>query len=80
MSNKEVEIKGAKVEVARESNINDELYEKALNSKVFVDWLNRVNSPLSDGLTFHKITIQSVDLFGPRVGYLFFYFNSFYLI
>jgi len=56
--------------VEKEENITEELLDKALASKIFQDWLSRINSPLSDGLTFHKITIQSVDLFGPRVGFV----------
>jgi hypothetical protein len=58
---------GGKIQVPVEAEVGVDL-QKVLEAAVFVDWLAQVEA--NESLYIMHIHIQSVDMFGPRVGFL----------
>ena len=56
------------IDVIGDTGINDEILDKAIKSSVFNDWLNEATK--EKRWKIHTVTIQSVDMFGPRVGFV----------
>lgn len=62
----EVSINGTPVSVEAAPGVTPKQFEKALASPKFIDWVASVDP----GLAVKRVMIQSVDLFGPNVGFL----------
>lgn len=63
-----VTIHGAEVPVRAEVNITEEQFQKALVTPAFTAWVEKINAPGNESFVVKGITIQSIDMFGPRVG------------
>ena len=63
-----VEFRGKQVPVTVARQLNDEDVQKALNSNTFKAWLTKFSQPSNSNLDLQNIEIQSIDMFGPRVG------------
>ena len=53
-------------------SLSRELAEKAVESEPFTTWLDRCSTPANNGkqLELEAIELQSVDMFGKRVGFI----------
>eukprot|EP00980_Cylindrotheca_fusiformis_P030354 scaffold24680_cov113-Cylindrotheca_fusiformis.AAC.7 len=63
--------KGRRISASYANNISPETASLALESEVFRTWRDRCEKSYGDKeLDLHSVEIQSVDLFGPRVGFV----------
>eukprot|EP00850_Spirogloea_muscicola_P001515 SM000005S17312 [mRNA] locus=s5:1356241:1366812:- [translate_table: standard] len=70
---KDAVVSGLPVQVTGAPGISEAEIEKALASVPFKDWEKALRGPggiLNLGCTLRRITIQSVDMFGQRVGFV----------
>ena len=59
------------VPVRYPSAISDDTAKLALKSEIFVEWYNRCEKKHGDKqIEIHSVELQSVDMFGPRVGFV----------
>lgn len=66
---RKVSFKGKEIPVIADASVSDFLLEKAVSCVPFRSWLGKLETH-SDCFTLHKVLIQSVDMFGPRVGFV----------
>jgi len=64
----EVQIQGKNLPVVSSSPLTPELMKKAVSSVPFQDWVAAVNK--QDEYRVNSIDIQSIDLFGPNIGFI----------
>ena len=55
-------------EITHTVNISSENFQKAKQSKTFIDWQNRIE--YNNTIKVNKIEIHDVDMFGPNVGFI----------
>jgi ADP-sugar diphosphatase len=68
-----VNIHGHNITVERDAcltNVSNERLELIFSMKAFHDWLHNFDPEFFNQCTFTKILIQSIDIFGERVGFL----------
>ena len=68
-----IRIGGREVEVERGKGVEEEVFEKAMKSKLFSNWINEFNDPMKEertkGFIWHSLSLSSVDLFSDRVAF-----------
>jgi len=64
-----VEVKGNRVLVTAESNVSEHQLDLAITSVPFRNWISKLEAQ-SEHFTLHNAIVQSVDLFGSRIGFV----------